>query len=325
MKLRRFIVLIFILVVIKNISAQDSIKSKVPFFIPQKTSFCINSNFHWFISDGINSDFTDQMYVRANLKYTPNIELVIINKTKLENDTLLNRFSDLYFEYRKYFKANAKIPIFKYGSFLNIKLGMLEWYPLYTNTQLILENAEKFMNPPQIFGGSINSVVPLTRDRSLKTNLAAHTGDLINKKLEPELLDFNVNYTKIFKYNFGISAQVGIAQGSRHFVNYAHLLYQPKLENVQFDFKIGKLLAYDVTPYGIHLGINRKFKYISLGGYYEKRLNQSTKGEIAGINWCVIGPPKLAKFMSAFNCFYDFNTNTIWMWIPILKIDIQHK
>lgn len=326
MKLRNFILLIYIFFIaeIKYIYSQDTIE-KMPFLIPQTTSFNVNSNFHWFISDGINTNFTDQMYVRANLKYSRNFELVVINKTKLKNDTLQNKFSDIYFSYRNNFKANEEIPVFKYGSLMNIKVGILEWYPSFTNVQLILENAEKYMNPPQIFGGSINSNTPLTRDRSLIINLGAHTGDLINKKLDPELYDLNMNYTKIFKYNLGISAQVGIAQGSQHLVNYAHILYQPKLEKMQIDVKIGKLPAYDVTPYGIHLGVTRKFKYISLGGYYEKRLNQNINGEIAGITWSIIGPPKLAKFVSTFNFFYDFNTNTIWMWIPIMKIDIQHR
>ena len=134
-----------------------------------------------------------------------------------------------------------------------------------------------------------------------------------------------MNYTKIFKYSLGLSTQIGIAQGSQHIVNFAQILYKPKLENLQCDVRIGKLPTYDETPYGIHLGITRRFKYISLGGYYEKRLNQNTKGEIAGVQWNIIEPPKLAKFVSTFNLFYDFNTNTIWMWIPILKINIQYK
>ena len=326
MKIRKYILLIIITYFsgITIVFSQDSIR-KTPFFIPKISSLNINSNFHWFINDGINTNFTDQMYIRANFKYSYKFELVVINKTKLKNDTLQNKFSDIYFSYRNNFKANAKIPIFKYGSYLNLKVGILEWFPKFTNVQLILENAEKYINPSQIYGGSINSVTPLTRDRALKINLSAHTGDLINKELDPEILDLFLNYTKIFKYNLGVSTQIGIAQGSKHVVNFAHLLYKPKLENMQFDVRIGKLPTIDETPYGIHLGITRKFKYISLGGYYEKRLNQDTKGEIAGVSWSIIGPPKLAKFVSTFNLFYDFNTNTIWMWILILKIDIQHK
>jgi len=326
MKKRKYLLLVFF-TYLSGITfgySQDSTKH-VPFFIPQSTSFGISSNFHWFLNDGLKGDFTDQMYIQANLKYSRNFEFVIVNKTKSKNGSLQNKFSDIYFNYRNNFKANDKIPIFKYGSFVNLKVGIIEWYPTFTNVQLILENAEKFNNPSQIYGASMVSSTPLTKDKSLNVHLGAHTGDLINNNLNAELLDLYMNFTKIFKYNLGVSAQVGIAQGSKHVVNFAHLLYQPKIEKVQFDIKMGKLPTNDQTPYGIHLGATRKFKYISLGGYYERRLDQNTRGEIAGISWNIIGPPKLAKFVSTFNLFYDFNTNTIWMWIPLLKIDINYR
>lgn len=304
--------------------AQDSIK-KLPFFIPRSTTIDLNTNFHWFMHKGLNSKWTDQMYINARFKYTRNIDIVIVNKTKSVNDKLENTFSDIYINYRNDFKANDKIPLFKYGSYLDLKIGMLEWFPTFTNVQLILENVDKYINPSHIYGGSVLSRTPLTRDKSLNFQLAAHTGDLIYNDLDPELLDLYLNYTKIFIYKLGISAQIGRAQGSKDFVNFAHIIYQPKLEEIQMDIKVGKLPTYEETPYGFHIGFSRNFKYISLGGYYEKRIDQNTKGNIAGVQWSIIGPPKLAKFVNTFNVFYDFNTTTLWMWIPIIKIDIQHK
>lgn len=304
--------------------SQDSIKHTA-FIIPQSTEISVRSNFHWFLNDGFDTNFTDQMYVQVSLKYSSNFEFVVINKSKWINNFLQNKFSDVYLNYHNNFKANANIPVFKYGTFLNLKIGVIEWYPTYTNIQLILANADKFINPDQIYGASITSITPLTSDNSLTIHLSAHTGDLIHKKLNPELLDLYTNYTKIFKYNLGLATQIGIAQGSQHVVNFAHILYQPKIEKMQFDFKLGKLPTIDESPYGIHVGFTRTFKYISIGGYYEKRLNQTAGTKIGGISWSIIGPPKLAKFVSAFNWIYDFNTNTIWMWIPILRIDIKNK
>ena len=83
MKIRKYILLIIITYLsgITLVFSQDSIR-KTPFFIPKKSSFNVNSNFHWFINDGINTNFTDQMYIRANLKYSRKFELVVINKTK---------------------------------------------------------------------------------------------------------------------------------------------------------------------------------------------------------------------------------------------------
>lgn len=326
MKTGKYLLLIFIthLSGTAFVFSQGAAK-QTPFFVPQSAMFGAYSNFHWFLNDGFDANFTDHLYLRASLKYGRNFELVVINKTKFKSDSHQNKFSDIYCNYRGNIKDNARVPIFRYGTYLNLKIGVIEWYPTYTNVQLILENAEKFINPSQIYGGSIISITPLTRDKSLNINIGAHTGDLMHNDLDAELVNLFLNYTKKFKYSLGVSTQVGIAQGSRHVVNFAQVLYQPRLEKMQFDIRIGKLPTNDETPYGIHLGINRTFKYISLGGYYERRLNQETKGEIAGISWNIIGPPKLAKFVSTFNLFYDFNTNTIWMWIPLLKIDIQYK
>lgn len=306
--------------------SQNSIKNKNrSFFIPQSTVVAINSNFHWFIYDGFKGKFIDQAYISANIRYNRYIQIVIINKTKYNNSHLHNKFSDVYFNFTKNFKANTRAPIFKYVSFVNLKVGKLEFFPTYSNVQLILENADKFIEPRQIYGACIHTITPFLRDKSLNINLTAHTGDLIYRKVKQELINLNMNYTKLFKYNLGVSVQVGIAEGSRHIVNFAHFLYQPKLKEMQFDFRIGKLPTHDESPYGIHVGFSRRFKYLVIGGYYEKRINQHFKGEIAGVQWNIIGPPKLAKLVSTFNFAYDFNMNTIWMWIPILKIDIKNK
>lgn len=308
----------------KPVYSQDTLK-KVPFFIPQSTSFRVHSNFHWFMYKGVNGKWADQMDIDARLKYTRNIDVIVKNKTRMVNDKLENKFSNIYLTYNSHLKENAKIPIFKYGSLLSIKAGMLEWIPTYTNVQLILENVEKFINPSRIYGGSIVSISPLTGDKALNLHFGAHTGDLLYKKVKPELLNLYLNYTKTIKYSLGLSAQVGIAQGSKHVVNYAYLLYQPKLEEMQFDIRMGKLPSIDQAPYGVHIGFTRKFKYVLLGGYYEKRLNQVAKEQIAGIQWGIVGPPKLVKLVNTFCMFYDFNTTTLWMWIPLIQIDIRHK
>ncbi len=325
MKKRTFILLFSILFLCKQtVCAQDSLKN-VPFFIPQTTSLNVNSNFHWFISESTEKKLVDQIYIRAKIKYSKNIQFIVTNKIKYKNYKWQNKISDIYLNYTNTFNDKNKFFFLKNGTYLNLKIGKQEWHPTYTNVQLILENAEQFVNPSQIYGGSIILKMPLTKEKSLNFNFSAHTGDLIYNNLAAEILDIYLNYTKILEIKLGMSAQIGIAQGSKHIVNFAHLLYQPELEKIKFDIKLGKLQTYDETPYGIHIGLKRKFKYLSLGGYFEKRINQNTKGNIAGIQWNIIGPPKLAKFISTFNFTYDFNTNTVWMWIPIIKIDIQHK
>jgi hypothetical protein len=119
--------------------------------------------------------------------------------------------------------------------------------------------------------------------------------------------------------------QFGIAQGCPEYINYAYLKYLPQWEKIHFTFKLGYLPTYGETPWGIHMGLYRNFKYIRLGGFYERRLNQNTTGEIGGITFGIIGPPKLAKFLRNFNVHFLLNSNKIWMMIPVVQLKIQHK
>ena len=326
MKTRNYLYLTILMYLISMAySLAQTPAKQTPFFIPQSATFSANANFHWYLNDGIDANICDQIHLRAELKYRNNLSLVILNKTNFKGNYRNNKFSDIYFAFFKSFRSNKKIPVFKYGTSLNLKVGVIEWYPSFTNVQLILENAEKFINPPQIYGGSLVSVTPLTNNKALTFHFGGHTGNLINHTLDAELLDFYLNYTKVIKYDLGVAVQAGRAQGSQHIVNFANITYQPKLENLKFDIKAGKLPSVDQSPYGVHLGIVRTFKYIALGGYYEKRIDQHTRSEIAGIYWNIIGPPKLAKLISTFNLFYDFNTNRIWMWVPLIKLNIKYK
>lgn len=294
-------------------------------FLPQQATFNNNLNFRWFLNDGFNAQFIEQMYNGVRFQFSNNIDVFVQHKTFFAGDSVRHVLSDVRLSYYKLFTPSDNIPVLSNGAILDVKLGMFEWFPTYSNVQQIIENADKFIYPSKIYGGSILLNSPLTKDQSLRFQFAAHSGDLINKELDPELLDVFLNYTRLFKYEIGVSAQVGQAQGSQHVVNYAHLLFQPKIEKLSFNVKLGKLPTYDNTPYGFHIGLSREFKYVLLGGYYERRLNQDTKGHIAGFSWHIKGPPALAKFVSTFSFIYDINSNTVWMWIPLLKIDIQYN
>lgn len=274
---------------------------------------------------GFKGNWADQMYFNGKFKFSKEIDIALVDKTRLIDGKFSNKLTDAYISYTKTFKTNKKIPVFNQGFNLNVRIGMFEWFPTYTNVQLILENADKFINPAAVYGGSIIIKIPAFKDKSLNIQFSAITGDVIFNKIKPQLLDLYANYTKIFKYNIGISVQAGIAEGSMQLLNFAELLYQPKLEKIELDIRAGKLPTYDDSPYGIHIGFTRKFKYIMLGGYYEKRYKQNTRGQIAGFQWGIVGPPKLVKVFSTFNIFYDFNTTTLWMWIPVIKIQFQHK
>ncbi len=293
-------------------------------FKPYRTVLDISSNFHWRLSDGINTNFVDKVKISARMIINQNFQFVFENKVRYQDKTIKNKFADFFLKYSKRIKPDFEIPLFNYGARLDIQLGIIEWIPTYTNIQLILENAEQFVNPYHIYGATLKSTTPLNAGNDLNLHFDAHTGDLLYNDIDAEIVNLFLDFRKTFKYQIGADIQAGHAQGSQHALNFAYIFYAPEVENVSFTFKTGKLPSYDESPYGIHLGFMRRFKYIAVGAYYEKRIDQNTEGEIAGISWSIIGPPELAKLVSTFSFHYDFNMDTIWMWLPLFNMSMRH-
>lgn len=318
------LVLVSLVLMSCSLYSRDSLGTRSP-FLPLESGINSRLGFRWFLNDGFNARFIEQSYNGLEVSFKHNISLTVQHKTFFRDDAIHHHLSDLRVSYRKLFTPEDNIPILEYGTFLYVKAGVFEWFPTHTNVQQIIENAEAYITPPIIYGGSGYLRAPLLKDRSLQMYLGAHSGDLINNEAEAELFNAFLHYEKTVIFNLGVSARAGKAQASKHLVNHAYLFYRPKMEKLSLDIQAGKLPAYDQSPYGIHLGMYRDFKYVRLGGYYQRRLNQQTKGEIAGVSWNITGPPRLAKIVNSFNIIYDFNTNTIWMWMPLLKLDIEYK
>ncbi len=323
MKKFLLLIILFIIFLCSRVSGQrfDGYSSM---FSSYTTILDISSNFHWRLADGINTNFVDKFKLNARFIFNKNIQFVFEDRIRYENKNIKNKFADFYLNYTKRIKPNFEIPLFNYGTRLDIKLGIIEWIPTYTNIQLILENAEQFVNPSHIYGATLKSTTPLNAGNDLNLHFDAHTGDLLYNDIDAEIVNLFLDFRKTFKRQVGADIQAGLAQGSQHTLNFAYIFYTPQVENVSFTIKTGKLPSYDESPYGIHLGFMRKFKYIAVGAYYERRIDQNTKGEIAGISWSIIGPPALTKLVSTFNFYYDFNMDTIWMWLPLFNMSIRH-
>src|SRR5262245_49596597 len=126
------VALTIFLVQITLVHAQDTTVKKFS-LLPSSTTINASTNFHWFMFEGLNGNWIDQMYITGRMKYSDHIDLVIVNKTKFMGSRTFNKFSDIYLNYSNSFKPSEKFPIFKYGSYLDIRAGMFEWYPTYTN------------------------------------------------------------------------------------------------------------------------------------------------------------------------------------------------
>lgn len=105
---------------------------------------------------------------------------------------------------------------------------------------------------------------------------------------------------------------------SEAFVHYSPTLFG----DLRIDLRAGKLPGMDQTPYGARISLEKPFKYVALGGYYERRLNQPAGRQIMGFSWRVISPPILAKLMGTFLLAYDLRTNALRATIPFIKMNI---
>ncbi|MCX6841243.1 MAG: hypothetical protein NTX53_03015 [candidate division WOR-3 bacterium] len=266
-----------------------------------------------------------EMRLRSVLGFGWNLNLVAVATSRVGTDAKWNDWdkrenglTELFFRYSK------KFPILPYGLQVRAKAGKVEWYPIFTDPELIIENFDLYLHPKSIYGVNLTTDVPLTSRGYLNAHVDFSSGDLSSAKPIPTFKNAFLRFTPgLFIKDLGLSAQVGRTEGTRHIVSEAFVHYSPTiLGDLKLDFRVGKLPGKDQTPYGARISLERPFKYIALGGYYERRLNQPAGRQIMGFSWRIISPPWLARFMSTFMVSYDTNTNTLWANIPLIAASI---
>ncbi len=287
----------------------------------------------WEFNEGLTGQSLNELRLRGQLYFKTGISLFTENKTKYyKNKGTTNDFSQYYMQYSKSFSHKGWFPLFKYSSHILVKAGKIEWYPVFRDMRLISENLELFREPYSFYGVLLDVRMPFLKDRSLTARFNAHTKDLIEGDQEAQIRNAYLTYRKDFLKNFGIAMQVGKMEGSVHAVNFAYLYYKPKIEKIQLGFKAGKLLSLDDIPYGFEVRIERDFKFIALGAYYQRRIDQKsyfeekgTDSQIFGFTWRFIGPKALKMIMDTYQLVYDTNTETLRFVIPILLTNLDFK
>jgi hypothetical protein len=218
----------------------------------------------------------------------------------------------------------STIPISTINLNYTVRAGKLEWYPDFDDPRLVLEHIDLYTNPTDFYGVNLAVGAMLYEPARISAYAEGYSGDLIDQSVKPKLTEAVLRADPSLIGDFSFHAQAGKSQSSIHAVNYAFLAYRPTLGDfLSLDARIGKLVAIDQTPYGIHLGLVGSFKYIELGGYYERRLNQDPGTQILGFYYRIIGPPELARFLGMYQILYDFNTNTLRFTIPFLSFNFN--
>ncbi len=320
---RAFIIfIIFNFSVFPFISSSQNAYEKKP--VPVETTFQITSNYHWNIPDGANGFFVDYLRAYFSFRLYNNLRFAAINESTFEGNTLHNDFPEYYVGY-SFSSAMLKKPgILTHLEYLDLRAGRLRWFPKYSKITLFFSDPNSFIDPASFSGLSLYSRIMVIRKLNLKINIGAISGDVFTGDPGARLYDLNVNWNQRVYKKLGFELQVGISQGSQHVVNWSYAYYEPKWNDVEFTLQAGKLPGYDESPYGMHVGLARNFNFIRIGGFYERRVDQHTRAEIAGITWGFIGNSTIAKIFNTFQINYDFNTNTVWVYIPVFSLDLKN-
>ena len=288
------------------------------FWTPKSLIIDLTGDGKWTSGEGFG---IDEMRLRSTLNFTENSRLVAIAESRVGTDAKWNdwdkrdnKLTQVYFQY------NKRLLILPYGLFLNAKAGRVEWYPLFADPRLIIENIDLFLKPKSIYGIHLTLDLPLSPRGDLNAHIGVDSGDLSADRPKPTFNDAFIRFTPKLLKDVGFCAQIGRTQGTKFLVSDAFFHYSPTFfGNLKIDLRVGKLAGKDETPYGARITAYKPFKYIGLGGYYERRLDQPENEQIVGFFGRIISPPKLAEFMDLFMISFDTNTNTLRANIQFIK------
>jgi hypothetical protein len=286
-------------------------------------SFDMSGDGKWEFDEGFGGKWVDEVRFTGAADLTEKWRVVAVDEMRFDDNRTSNNLTRVFIQYHNIFRFNKEKVLAPQSVSINLKAGLLEWYPALNDPRLVAENIDKYFNPQSFYGSSIQVRVPIDKKEILTAYLGAHTGDVLDASVKPALQDAYLMIKVPVVKNTQINAQVGKYQGSKHLVNFCYLQYKPTVELVTFDLRAGKLPALDQSPYGVHIGVIRPFKFIEIGGYYQRRLNMIGTKQIFGVTWRFLKPKKLVEVMNTYNFLYDSNTNTLRFIIPFIHLNVK--
>lgn len=314
------VALLFIFLLSQQALPQESAES---YFKPRSFTLDISADGKQGLSKDDPGFAINEIRFRNTLEFEKVFSLVsVLKSNRDENEKWYN------FNKRKqklaelYLQAGGTIELFERYLTSNLQAGKLEYYPNYLDPELIKENLNKYLDPPDFYGSILRMDYEIYEPLRITSFFSGYYGYFTDtKKSHGNVTNAYLNaQPEIIKYG-GINVKTGITEGSKYAVSEAYAYYSPIVEDiVKIDLRAGKLIGIDAYPYGARIGAEILLKYIAVGGYYERRINQPENERFFGLYWRIIGPPELEKFFGDYQLIYDTNTNTLRFNIPFLKI-----
>ena len=288
----------------------------------------INGGGVWEMGSDKSGISVEELRLSGQFFFTSRISMGVMNKTRFrQNSKTTNDFTQVYAQYTAFLKNSKKTGLWRMPSVVNLKAGWLEWIPRYKDPKLIVENLDRYMFPESFYGLDLNIVSPIDAQNHYVCYFNGILKDVFDKNsIEIPNAYLSVNQP-VYK-NLSLCMQVGKMTGAQHIVNHAYLQYKPSFGQLTFRLKAGKLPALDQSPYGVEVGFERPFKYIAIGGYYQRRIDQQNNPrvgdkQIFGFSIRIIKPKLLKDIFDAYNFIYDTNTEKLRFQIPVMSSEIN--
>jgi hypothetical protein len=294
------------------------------FWIPNSLTIDLSADGKYSFSDGFG---IDSIRLWNELGFTHRLSLVAVAESRVginsewdEWNERDNKLTQVYFRYNRMFS------LLSYGVYTNSKIGMLERYPRFTDPLLIIENHELYFRPERIWGISTGMDARLGSFANLSIHTNLDSGDLSSNKPRPDIPNLYLRFRPEIYTDFGIAGHVGRIEGSKYLVGECFVYYSPTFfEDLETEVRLGKLAGRDETPYGVHFSVKKAFKYVSIGGFYQRRFNQPKGDKILGFYLSFISPKPLVDFMNLYRPTFDTNTNTLRANIPFFSAIIGRR
>jgi hypothetical protein len=321
------ILLTFLLFFFVHLS-YPQIQPKKPSWIKPLSLYAdIHGHLTWHFDEGINGAWVDWINFSSNLSFRF-FNIVLSDQVRFyDNSTIINVWEQAYINFSHVFYKSKIIPN---RTSIYLKAGLIKWQPTYTDIVLVSEKyMTDYMSPYNrpLYGAGFGFFLPVLKNNLLNLQFddlmgwyqdsAGFTNSVKNAFLQGNL----TLYKKL-----SIHAQAGLADGYTKVLNYAYLEYEPKIESLFLDFRLGYLPGYENTPWGISVYVRRPFNYVELGAYYQYRIGWDPQAaQIAGFTFRFLKPEKLVEIWNAYNFWYNFYDNTFYCNIPFIRINLGFK
>jgi hypothetical protein len=323
---RFFWILVFVFTAVLSFSQQKP--KQPPWYKPLSLYADLTGHVTWDFNEGAKGGWIDWVYFSSSLNFS-HFRFVFADQLRFyDNGIVINYLEQAYLNLFHVFTQSKKV--IPKDTRVYLKLGLIKWQPTYTDIVLVSEKyMSEYLSPENtpVIGAGAGIILPLIKKNMLLIQVDDLAGYYLGTTVFTNVVKnaFLQGNLTLYK-KLSVHAQAGLADGYSKVFNYGYLEYEPKIEQLYCDFRVGYLPGYESNPWGIGISVRRPFNFVELGAYYQYRFGWDIhNAQIAGFTFRFLKPQKLVEIWNAYNFWYNFYNNTFYFNIPIIRINLGLK